>query len=69
MRRIALDAGFVDIEAERNGFFPPQVLNRFDFALPLERRLEAIGLLNPILPFLMISGTRPTHAEGPPTAS
>jgi SAM-dependent methyltransferase len=59
LRRIVSEAGFADIEAERNGFFPPQLINRFGFALPLERRLEAIRLLNPILPFLMISGTRP----------
>jgi SAM-dependent methyltransferase len=59
LSRIVSEAGFVDVEAERNGFFPPQVINRFQFALPLERRLEAIRVLNPLLPFLMISGTRP----------
>ncbi len=59
LRRIITSAGCVEVEAERNGFFPPQILNRFDFALPLEKRLESIALINPILPFLMISGTRP----------
>jgi len=59
LNRIVSKAGFVDIKAVRNGFFPPQVINRFEFALPLERRLESIRILNPGLPFLMISGTRP----------
>lgn len=59
LRRIATEAGFVNIRVYRAGFFPPQVINHFRFALPLEQRLESMRILNWGLPFVMISGTRP----------
>ena len=52
-------AGFVDVQTRRFGFFPPQIVNRFESARALERRLEGSALLEPILPFLLCSARNP----------
>jgi SAM-dependent methyltransferase len=48
-------AGMSDLRTTRFGFFPPSVANRKWGAI-LERRLEDIRLLEPILPFQVFSG-------------
>ena len=52
-------AGFVDVETQRFGFFPPQIINRFESARALERRLERSVLLDPVLPFLLCTARNP----------
>lgn len=50
------------LEAEpvrRFGFFPPAVVNRFELARRLEARLECLRVLQPLLPFLLLSGRAP----------
>ena len=59
LRRFLSEAGLDEVRSERTGFFPPQVINRCQWALALEQRIEAVRLFNPMLPFLIISGTRP----------
>ena len=63
MRRSVLfaairDAGLVDPEIRRFGFFPPFVANR-PWASPLERALERIPLWRVALPFQIIRCRRP----------
>jgi len=41
------------------GFFPPQLLNRFEWARRLEARLERQSWLNGVLPFLLLSASVP----------
>jgi len=59
LRQFFGDAGLVDVEIDRNGFFPPQILNRFSSALAIEHRLEKSRILNPLLPFQLVRGTQP----------
>jgi SAM-dependent methyltransferase len=49
-------AGLVDVRSRTFGFFPPQVVNRSPTAERLERRLEAVAVLRPVLPFVLASG-------------
>lgn len=53
-------AGLERVSVERFGFFPPQVLSRIPASRGVEARLEASRILEPILPFLLLSG----HAGG-----
>lgn len=52
-------AGLERIETRSFGFFPPQLVNRWEGARRLEARLERIGALRGILPFLLPSARRP----------
>jgi len=58
--RLLRDGGLVDCRVTTAGFFPPQILNRFDGALRFEHRLEQWRLLRPVLPFQIVSGSVPT---------
>jgi hypothetical protein len=49
------DAGLEQTASERCGFFPPQIFNRVGFARRLEGRLEVSRLLQPLLPFLLLT--------------
>ena len=48
-------AGMLLRPTQRFGFFPPQVINRYPVASRIESGIEAAGLLNPLLPFLLLS--------------
>jgi SAM-dependent methyltransferase len=48
-------ASLDDIQTRTLGFFPPQILNRFERARRLEARLEKARSLRWILPFLLLS--------------
>jgi hypothetical protein len=50
-------AGLVDVRLKRFGFFPPCVTDRPRGAA-LERRLERLPGLEPLLPFQLISACR-----------
>jgi SAM-dependent methyltransferase len=52
------ELGLRSRETEFFGFFPPQIANRAP-GLALEKRLERIGLLKPILPMLLLSAEAP----------
>lgn len=52
-------AGFVDVATRSFGFFPPQIVNRFESARRLERRLERAAWCEPVLPFLLCSARKP----------
>jgi len=59
------DAGLEHTQSRRFGFFPPQIFNRFGFARRLEDRLEESRLLQPLLPFLLLTArARPTTESG-----
>ena len=50
-------AGFSDLRIERYGFFPPFLANTRSGSA-LEKRLESIGILEPVRAFQIISGRR-----------
>lgn len=52
------EAGLRDPGLRRFGFFPPQIAN-LTWTGPFERRIEAITLLEPVLPFQVFRATRP----------
>ena len=52
------------IQTRSFGFFPPQVLNRFEAARRIERRLEGMHSLRWLLPFLLLSARVPHPDEG-----
>jgi 2-polyprenyl-3-methyl-5-hydroxy-6-metoxy-1,4-benzoquinol methylase len=56
------DAQLVDVRTARFGFFPPQILNRFEVARRLEDRLERASALEWVLPFLVSTARRPPGA-------
>ena len=56
--RAMREAGLVDLEIERFGFFPPQIYNR-PFGRKLDHAIGSLGLLNPVLPFQMFKGSAP----------
>ena len=58
LRSMFVEAGFSEVEVDRFGFFPPQVINRFASALALEHALERSRFLRPVLPFVLASGCR-----------
>jgi SAM-dependent methyltransferase len=47
--------GYENINTEYFGFFPPQIINRAPFLLPLEATLERVPIVNRFLPFLLVS--------------
>ena len=49
------DAGLVDLQTDTAGFFPPQLLNAYPATRAIETRLEQVGLIHWILPFLLMS--------------
>jgi SAM-dependent methyltransferase len=51
-------AGIEDRRLERFGFFPPFIADR-PRAAPMERAIEGIRPLGPVLPFQLIGGRRP----------
>jgi SAM-dependent methyltransferase len=60
------DAQLVDVRTARFGFFPPQLVNRFEAARRLEGRLERVSALEWLLPFLLSTARRPLGlASGP----
>jgi hypothetical protein len=44
------------------GWFPPQILDRWGWALRVERRLEACAWLRPVLPFRLIQSQVPSDS-------
>jgi SAM-dependent methyltransferase len=52
------EVGLRPLPGESFGFFPPQIVN-FAPGFALEKRLERIGLLKPILPLLLLSAEAP----------
>lgn len=52
-------AGLRPLENDSFGFFPPQVLNRFDWAGSLEDKIEAARVFEPVLPFLLLCAESP----------
>jgi SAM-dependent methyltransferase len=59
LHRMFVAAGLADVTLTAAGFFPPQLVNRSAAALRLERRLEGVRWLRPLLPFLLVSGRVP----------
>ncbi len=53
------DAGLTGVQTDTAGFFPPQVLNAIPATRKLEARLEGLGLIHWILPFLLMSASAP----------
>ena len=53
------DAQLVEVRTARFGFFPPQLVNRFETARRLEERLETVSALEWVLPFLVSTARRP----------
>ena len=53
------EAGLSAPQSERIGFYPPQLLNRFEWARSSEAWLERRSWLRPLLPFLLLTATRP----------
>lgn len=51
-------AGLEQVATQTFGFFPPQILNRWERAGRVEERLERIGALRGVLPFRLFSGRR-----------
>jgi SAM-dependent methyltransferase len=49
------DAGLEQTGCNRCGFFPPQIFNRVALARRLESRLERSRVLQPLLPFLILT--------------
>jgi SAM-dependent methyltransferase len=62
--RVLTGAGLVDVRLGRHGFFPPQIVNRIPGAIGVERALERVPPLRPVLPFLVVSGTVPDTPAG-----
>jgi SAM-dependent methyltransferase len=61
--RAYADAG-LDVEAvDRFGFFPPQLVNRYAWARRLETRVERARILEPLLPFLLMTAVAPDGAS------
>ncbi|HYH08856.1 MAG TPA: class I SAM-dependent methyltransferase [Thermoanaerobaculia bacterium] len=56
--RAMRDAGLVDLDLRRFGFFPPQIYNR-PFGRKLDHSIAGIRILNPVLPFQMFKGSAP----------
>lgn len=56
--RAARAAGLEDLAFRRFGFFPPMVVNRPRGAA-IERRLERVAALRPVLPFTVVRWRRP----------
>ena len=52
------ELGLRPLDSEPFGFFPPQIVNLAP-GFALEKRLERIGLLKPILPMLLLSAEAP----------
>ena len=57
MRQLAA-LGFRDVRLERFRFFPPQILDNWPGAFRLQQKLEGVRPLYPLLPFVLISGTK-----------
>jgi SAM-dependent methyltransferase len=56
------DAGLTPAPAQRFGFFPPPLFNRFAVLRRLEDRLERSALLEPVLPFHLFQARLPAGA-------
>ncbi len=59
LHRMLQQSGLVDCHVTTAGFFPPQILNRFDAALRVEHRIEQWRPLRPVLPFQIVTGSVP----------
>ena len=57
-------AQLVDVQTARFGFFPPQIVNRFEGARRLEARLEQMAALEWVLPFLLSTARQPLEDAG-----
>ena len=66
VERACAAAGLAPRPTRRFGFFPPQVINRFAFAARVEEGIEKLGLLNPILPFLLLGAEAQGNPEDVP---
>jgi len=66
VERACAAAGLAPRPTRRFGFFPPQVINRFAFAARVEEGIEKRGLLNPILPFLLLGAEARDNPEDVP---
>jgi SAM-dependent methyltransferase len=56
--RAMRDAGLVNLDIRRFGFFPPQIYNRAA-GRKLDHAIGSVGLLKPVLPFQMFKGSAP----------
>jgi 2-polyprenyl-3-methyl-5-hydroxy-6-metoxy-1,4-benzoquinol methylase len=61
-RRCLEEAGYTDVEIKTFGFFPPQVLDNFPFALRIEKWIEKLPFVKFFLPFLLMTARK----NGPP---
>jgi SAM-dependent methyltransferase len=55
-------AGLEVLPTRRFGFFPPQLVNRFATARRIEAAIEAAGVFEPVLPFLLLRARAPGAA-------
>ena len=55
-------SGLEPISTHRFGFFPPQLVNRFEWARRLETRLERQRWLAGVLPFMILAARAPSGA-------
>ena len=55
------EAGLSVDRVRRFGFFPPQLVNRFSWARRIEAGIERARLLDPLLPFLLMTAAQPTE--------
>ena len=59
------ELGLRPLDTQSFGFFPPQIVNLAP-GFALEKRLERIGLLKPILPMLLLSAETPQRDTAAP---
>ncbi len=57
-------AGLETLPDRRFGFFPPQVIYRWPAASRLEARIERVGVMEPLLPFLFVGARAPHRSFG-----
>ena len=57
-------AGLETLPDRRFGFFPPQIINRWPAASRLEVRIERVGVVEPLLPFLFVGARAPHRSFG-----
>ena len=62
------EAGLAVDPVLRFGFFPPQLVNNFAWARRLEAGLEGVRVLDPLLPFLLMTASLPAAPARPAPA-
>lgn len=64
IRQAFRSAGLTTPAIQTFGWFPPQILDRWGWAIRVEKRMERMTLCRGILPFRLIQGRRPARALG-----